>query len=114
VLSGGNGNDVLNGGTGADIMAGGAGNDTYVWNSPAERTDNLTDFKVLGTDVLQFKAAAFGFAPGHVLINGTEFIANTAPGSNHAGPTFLMETKFTTFISTPMGMEQEPPSGSPT
>jgi hypothetical protein len=26
----------------------------------------------------------------------------------------LMETKFTTFISTPMGMEQEPLSGSPT
>src|SRR5262245_58445165 len=92
LLVGGNGNDLLIGGAGADTMAGGAGNDAFRWNSPTERTDNLTDFKVSGTDVLQFKAAAFGFALPHVLVNGTEFIANNAPVANHAGPTFLMET----------------------
>jgi hypothetical protein len=90
-------------------MAGGAG-DTFVWRSPAERTDTLTDFKVSGTDVLQFKAAAFGFAPLHVLVNGTEFIANNDPVANHAGPTFLMETDFTTSISTLTGTEEGPRS----
>ena len=91
-LTGGNGNDVLSGLFGVDLMAGGAGNDTFAWNAPTEGGDNITDFKVSGTDVLRFNAAAFGFAPGHVLVNGSEFIANTSPVSNHAGPTFLMNT----------------------
>jgi Ca2+-binding RTX toxin-like protein len=91
-LSGGNGNDLLIGGVGADTIAGGAGTDAFRWTAPTEGGDNVTDFKLLGTDVLQFNAAAFGFAPLHVLVNGTEFIANNAPVSNHAGPTFLMET----------------------
>ena len=91
-LSGGNGNDVLNGMLGIDIMAGGAGNDTFAWNAPTEGGDNITDFKILGTDVLQFNAAAFGFTAPHLLVNGSEFIANNSPVANHAGPTFLMET----------------------
>ncbi len=91
-LNGGNGNDVLNGMFGIDLMAGGAGNDTFAWNAPTEGGDNITDFKVSGADVLRFNAAAFGFAPGHALVNGSEFIANNSPVSNHAGPTFLMNT----------------------
>src|SRR6478672_914576 len=91
-LSGGNGNDVLNGMLGIDIMAGGAGNDTFAWNAPTEGGDTITDFKILGTDVLQFNAAAFGFTAPHLLVNGSEFIANNSPVANHAGPTFLMET----------------------
>ena len=77
---------------GIDLMAGGAGNDTFVWNAPTEGGDTITDFKVSGTDVLQFNAAAFGFAPGHVLVDGTEFIANNSPAPNTSGPTFLMDT----------------------
>ena len=91
-LYGGNGNDVLNGMFGIDIMAGGAGNDTFAWNAPTEGGDNITDFKILGTDVFQFNAAAFGFTAPHLLVNGSEFIANNSPVANHAGPTFLMET----------------------
>ena len=41
---------------------------------------------------LEFKAAAFGFAPGHALVNGTEFIANSSPAPDTSGPTFLMDT----------------------
>ena len=81
-----------NGGPGTDLLVGGAGNDTFAWNASTEGGDNITDFKVSGIDVLRFNAAAFGFAPGHVLVNGSEFIANTSPVSNHAGPTFLMNT----------------------
>ena len=77
---------------GIDIMAGGAGNDTFAWNATTEGGDTITDFKILGTDVLQFNAAAFGFTAPHLLVNGSEFIANNSPVANHAGPTFLMET----------------------
>ena len=90
-LSGGNGNDVLNGMFGVDLMAGGAGNDTFAWNAPTEGGDNITDFKVSGTDVLRFNAAAFGFAPGHVLVNGSEFIANTSPVCEPCGTDVLDE-----------------------
>ena len=91
-LNGGNGNDYLDGQAGIDSLSGGAGNDTFAWNAPTEGGDNITDFKILGTDVLQFNAAAFGFTAPHLLVNGSEFIANNSPVANHAGPTFLMET----------------------
>ena len=67
-MKGGDGNDVLNGGAGDDLLFGGNGNDTltggtgadgFVFNTPNEGADTITDF-VSGSDWLRIAASAFG------------------------------------------------------
>ncbi|NJK58457.1 MAG: tandem-95 repeat protein [Pleurocapsa sp. SU_5_0] len=59
VLFGDNGNDTLIGGLGNDTLNGGRGSDSFVFNSPNEGVDTITDFN-LNDDTLVFSAAGFG------------------------------------------------------
>jgi Ca2+-binding RTX toxin-like protein len=43
-ILGGAGADTITGGGGADTLTGGTGNDIFVYNSPAEGSDTITDF----------------------------------------------------------------------
>jgi uncharacterized protein len=43
--------DRIVGGAGNDTITGGPGNDTFVFNSPSDGVDTITDF-ALGSDVL--------------------------------------------------------------
>jgi len=63
VIYGGSGNDVLNGGTGNDrlivgtghnVLTGGAGQDMFVFSSPRDHGNVITDFTV-GADVLDLR-----------------------------------------------------------
>jgi len=58
LFTGGAGDDTFTGGLGADSFTGGTGNDVFVYNSPTEGGDTITDF-VTG-DVLRFSSANFG------------------------------------------------------
>jgi Ca2+-binding RTX toxin-like protein len=58
LFTGGSGDDTFTGGAGADSLTGGAGNDVFVYNSPTEGGDTITDF-VTG-DVLHFSSTNFG------------------------------------------------------
>jgi len=53
-LIGGKGGDVLVGGRGADLLTGGKGADQFVFNSPAEGGDTITDFKAV--DLIDLRA----------------------------------------------------------
>lgn len=53
-LSGGSGNDALTGGVGWDLLTGGAGDDRYVYTSPEDAGDVITDFRN-GNDVLDLR-----------------------------------------------------------
>jgi trimeric autotransporter adhesin len=53
-LSGGSGDDVLTGGVGRDLLTGGGGNDRYVYTSPDDAGDIITDFSN-GNDVLDLR-----------------------------------------------------------
>jgi Ca2+-binding RTX toxin-like protein len=58
-LTGANGNDTLIGGAGADSLTGGLGLDTFVFNSPSEGVDTITDF-IVADDTIQVSASGFG------------------------------------------------------
>ncbi|NJO98890.1 MAG: tandem-95 repeat protein [Pleurocapsa sp. CRU_1_2] len=58
-LDGGKDNDYLSGGIGDDTLSGGKGFDSFVFNSPNEGIDTITDFSVKD-DTLVFSAAGFG------------------------------------------------------
>lgn len=59
LLSGDGGANRLTGGLGKDVLAGGGGADWFVYASPAEGGDRLTDFAA-GEDRLVFDGEAFG------------------------------------------------------
>ncbi|PWS36796.1 hypothetical protein DFH01_16845 [Falsiroseomonas bella] len=83
-ISGGQGADTIEGGTGADTLTGGGGTDRFLWLTPAEGGDTLTDF-VAGSEKLVFANAAFG-ALGLGALNPANF-ANNAPTA--AAPQFV-------------------------
>jgi Ca2+-binding RTX toxin-like protein len=58
VLHGGAGNDLLQGRGGRDTLTGGAGADVFVYSSPTEGNDRITDFSA--ADRFQISAAGFG------------------------------------------------------
>ncbi|MGL4378457.1 MAG: calcium-binding protein, partial [Microcoleaceae cyanobacterium] len=58
LFNGGAGDDTFTGALGADSLTGGAGSDVFVYNSPTEGGDTITDF-VTG-DVLRFSSTSFG------------------------------------------------------
>ncbi|MEM9275442.1 MAG: hypothetical protein AAGA80_21115, partial [Cyanobacteria bacterium P01_F01_bin.143] len=80
-LIGGNDNDLLSGGIGNDSLTGGRGNDSFVFNSPDEGVDIITDFSVKD-DILVFSAAGFGgdLAAGEV--GSDMFVLGTAATSS--------------------------------
>jgi Ca2+-binding RTX toxin-like protein len=82
-IDGGSQNDSIIGGDGMDTLTGGANNDSFVYNSPTEGQDVITDFAVSGTsqDSFRFRSAAFGG-----IAVGTLTSANFNSTSN---PTFL-------------------------
>ncbi|MCC3475035.1 MULTISPECIES: cadherin-like domain-containing protein [unclassified Microcoleus] len=51
--------DIFSGGSGADILTGGSGADIFVYNSPGEGGDTITDF-AFGVDKFKFVSGAFG------------------------------------------------------
>jgi Ca2+-binding RTX toxin-like protein len=59
VYQGLNGNDTLTGGLGNDTLSGGTGNDVFVFESPNQGIDTITDFSVQD-DILVFSATGFG------------------------------------------------------
>ena len=82
-IDGGTQNDSIIGGDGMDTLTGGANNDSFVYNSPTEGQDVITDFAVSGSslDTFRFRSAAFGG-----IAVGTLTSANFNSTSN---PTFL-------------------------
>jgi len=73
ILRGGWGNDTLNGnggddrlvgGPGADNLTGGTGNDTFVFDSPLNAVDTITDFNAAAADKIELSQAVFTALPG--------------------------------------------------
>ena len=58
LLDGGNDHDFLSGGLGEDTLTGGKGADGFVFNSPDEGVDTITDFSVKD-DTLIFSTTGF-------------------------------------------------------
>ncbi|WP_371415551.1 bluetail domain-containing putative surface protein [Dolichospermum sp. UHCC 0260] len=54
------GNDILQGGSGNDTLTGGTGNDNFVFNSPRDEVDTITDFENGGIDQIVISAKGFG------------------------------------------------------
>lgn len=59
-LDGGSGNDYLVGGYGNDAIVGGAGADTFVFYSPYEGIDTISDFESFEGDAIQIDSYEFG------------------------------------------------------
>ncbi len=59
VLTGGLGNDVLTGGLGTDTLTGGKGQDTFVYLSPTEGKDTITDFNRAQGDKININRTGF-------------------------------------------------------
>jgi serralysin len=101
-LSGGTGNDFLNGGAGSDRLTGGAGSDRltggagadrFVFSSPSDGIDSITDFKFEEGDKIQILASGFGImqddlnkftfnSSSNALFFGQVQLASLQPGSN--------------------------------
>ncbi len=58
-LKGGGGGDKLFGGPGIDTLSGGSGRDSFVFRSPGDGMDSITDF-ASGNDRLEISATGFG------------------------------------------------------
>ncbi|MEB3358527.1 MAG: type I secretion C-terminal target domain-containing protein [Synechococcales bacterium] len=63
-LIGGDGDDVLIGGKGRDELTGGAGSDRFVYRSPKDRGDRITDFTV-GEDKIVLNKLLDRLVPGN-------------------------------------------------
>jgi len=74
-IVGGAGNDFIIGGNGADSTTGGAGNDLFIFSSPGEGGDTITDFEV-GVDKISPVSAVFGLPSGP--LPGSRFGLGTA------------------------------------
>jgi Ca2+-binding RTX toxin-like protein len=77
-LFGDSGNVVLIGGLGGDTLAGGTGADQFVFNSPQDGIDTITDFSVVN-DIMIVSAA--GFADDLIadaLLMPEQFVIGTA------------------------------------
>jgi Ca2+-binding RTX toxin-like protein len=67
-ITGGTGNDSINGGSGADLLIGGQGSDTFVYITPTEGSDTISDFTPT-VDKFSFSQGGFGggLLPGVLL-----------------------------------------------
>ncbi len=91
-LSGGAGNDTLAGGPGADTLAGGTGNDVFVFLTPDEGGDTITDFRnVAGdNDLIQVTTFGFGLAAGPIA--ASQFRSGTTNAAGDANDRFIFRT----------------------
>jgi Ca2+-binding RTX toxin-like protein len=64
-LIGGSGDDLLTGGGNSNTLTGGSGADTFIFLSPSEGIDTITDFSVGQGDKIQVSATGFGIAVGN-------------------------------------------------
>ena len=87
-LVGGADIDRLTGGQGHDQLTGDAGHDRFIWQSPDEGGDRITDFTP-GQDLLLFASASFG---GIAAVNDTNFVANSSGVAKDADDRFLFST----------------------
>lgn len=60
LLNGGSESDTLTGGAGSDTLTGGTDADTFVFSSPLDGVDNITDFNWEEGDKIQISAIGFG------------------------------------------------------
>jgi Ca2+-binding RTX toxin-like protein len=80
ILNGGGGNDILLGLGGADQLTGGNGNDRFLFNSPSEGIDTITDFTVTDDLIVVSKS---GFGAGlssntvDSVINSNQFVPDS-------------------------------------
>ncbi|EYD74492.1 hemolysin-type calcium binding protein [Rubellimicrobium mesophilum DSM 19309] len=64
LLIGSGGQDTLSGGAAKDTLTGGLGNDVFVFSSPTEAGDVITDFHNVSGDNDAFRISAAGFGAG--------------------------------------------------
>lgn len=88
-LLGGKGKDILIGGLGKDVLTGGAGTDQFVFETPNQGIDKITDFNT-GDDKIAINASGFGaglqkgnlaanqFVIGEATTTAQRFIYNSA------------------------------------
>lgn len=80
-IQGGAGDDLISGGSGDDTLMGEAGSDSFVFNSPNEGVDLITDFSVLD-DTFVFSAAGFEGISLAGIIESEMFTVGTAATSS--------------------------------
>jgi len=90
-LNGGDGADTLSGGAGGDGLVGGLGADLFVFASPTDGGDAITDF-VRGTDRLAISAAGFGDGLVVGTLSAARFVAGTE--ANAATGQILYDQQF--------------------
>ena len=110
-LSGNNGDDLLDGGTGDDTMLGGSGNDVlignfgndvltgstgadiFLFNSPNQGVDKITDFSTVD-DTLRVSAAGFGggLTAGASIMADQILIGSGAVAATNASQRFIYNT----------------------
>lgn len=59
-ILGGSGNEVIKAGLGNDTLTGGLGADAFVFDTPHEGVDTITDFSAAEGDKIQVSATGFG------------------------------------------------------
>jgi Ca2+-binding RTX toxin-like protein len=93
-LTGTGGADTLTGGEGADRIAGGGGNDVFVFASPNNGADVITDFgsKAGNNDLIQIDASAFGAGLVAGALAAGRFHSGTARNAQDAGDRFIFRT----------------------
>ena len=89
-LYGEKGNDTLNGNSGKDNLFGGSGRDVFVFDSPGEGGDRISDFSVkddtIHLDSLDFGALSTG------KLNKAAFAANTTGNAADSSDRIIYET----------------------
>jgi len=80
-LVGTTGDDRITGGQGADVLTGGAGADSFVYTSPRDAGDRITDF-VPGTDRIDLTAllASIRYTGSDAVADGVVKLVNSAAG----------------------------------
>ncbi len=100
-LAGGTGIDTLRGGVGADELRGGAGNDTltgggqadsFVFDTPSDGNDLISDWTAVEGDKLQISAAAFGGGLVAGALAANRLVVANNPAANQAFGQFLYNT----------------------
>jgi Ca2+-binding RTX toxin-like protein len=91
ILIGSSGNDTISGGADSDTLTGGPGNDKFVFESPREGPDSVTDFTP-GVDKILVSAGSFGggLAPGALAAD--QFVSGSDPLPVGGQGVFLYDT----------------------